>query len=206
MWKEFISPGAAAYLPIDTTAESGTSAILSQDQAIYISKMTSKYELFNPTNYDMHVVIYDIICKEDTDKSVISANVNYQNIYNSSDSIKREGFNSDCDNPMSLFYRGTQNVPGTYAPIDSNSYNPNTRTLVGSGYRGTDVFDIDFKPSSSYPFNMYWTIVKKRAFKLQPGATMHHKFVYRPKNLMNRDIGHTNIQRVLIVNLNNIED
>lgn len=46
--------------------------------------------------------------------------------------------------------------------------------------------DINYTPSQSYPFNIYWKIVGKKIIKLQPGATHVHTFKFKPKSLWNR--------------------
>jgi len=58
-------------------------------------------------------------------------------------------------------------------------------TLVSDPNQKT-IDDISLKPTESYPFNIYCKIVKKHTFRLQPGASMTHKFVHKPKALINR--------------------
>lgn len=174
-WRSWRAPEGAV-----TSSNISDNATNSQDpnQAIYFSKFTSKYEIFNPTNYDMHVAIYDIICKEDTEYANGPVAVNSQNDLDSNLDP------TQSSNPVALMRLGQQNVTGKYNLLQASG-NSNYTQVFNTNV-GTSIWDITYKPTSSYPFNMHYKVVKKRIFKLQPGATMHHKFVYRPKNLMTR--------------------
>lgn len=159
-----------------STVTSQTSTNTAPNQAMYFSKCVSKYEIFNPTNYDMTVVIYDIVCKEDT------RNENTSFMINSHENDLYE-LGTNTDNPISLWDRGYKAVKGRYN-LDGLG---NADTIqVAKANINHDIWDIQGKPTDSYPFNIHYKIVKKRTFKLQPGANMHHKFVWRPKCLMSR--------------------
>lgn len=71
---------AFAYEPTDNTnlgqtSQSVTSprVYLATEMAIYFNKFRRVYEIFNPTNYDMNVVIYDIVCKKNTFQKATSS-------------------------------------------------------------------------------------------------------------------------------------
>ena len=60
-----------------STAASVTATGNQANQAnnfIYIGKCTFSYELYNPTNYNMTVYIYDLICKRDTAQEIDYSN------------------------------------------------------------------------------------------------------------------------------------
>ncbi|OUM64029.1 hypothetical protein PIROE2DRAFT_9336 [Piromyces sp. E2] len=143
-----------------------------QDQSIYINEFKYRYEIYNPTNYDMNLVIYDIVYKTDSDYQVKSSyyesSSNYSNIANSTH-----------QNPLALAFMGTagQNV----------RYKPTTAITTGiADPTAKDYQDITLKPTENYPFNILCKIIKKHTYRLQPGASMTHKFIHKPKCLMNR--------------------
>ena len=61
-WKEFPQIGNA---PGSETSY-GNYYVSSPEQSIYINQIKYIYELMNPTNYDMDLVIYDIVYKQDS--------------------------------------------------------------------------------------------------------------------------------------------
>lgn len=176
-WRNFKFPESYNTYTNDLGTTNNNNIQLDPNQSIYFSKCTSKYEIFNPTNYDMTVVIYDIVCKEDTRYENTSFMVNSQE-----NELYEIGPN--VDNPISLWDRGYRMVKGRYNLVTGTSTTQTTQ--VSSPSVGREVWDIQSKPTDSYPFNMHYKIVKKRTFKLQPGANMHHKFIWRPKCLMSR--------------------
>lgn len=145
-----------------------------KDQAIYFNKFKSVYEIFNPCNYDMNVVIYDVVCKKDTlqDASTMYA----------SDKSVNDAERYYKGDPISLMYHGTDAIKG---PYPSGVGGSNTTVQVSDSISGS-IYDVAFKPTESYAFNMHYTIVGKKRIRLQPGATMEHHFTYKAKNLMNR--------------------
>ena len=160
------------------TMQSSTSPYkqLSTEQAIYFNVFKSTYEIFNPSNYDMNVVIYDIVCKKNTfQKSVSSKAIKG----NPSDSLSYV-----LGDPISLMYHGMDGVKGPYRGLGGNQ---NTvQVVTGVAGDAKSIFNIEYKPTSSYWFNMHWTVVGKKVIRLQPGATCQHTFTYKAKNLMNR--------------------
>lgn len=153
-------------------------------QEIYVSKVDRKLEIFNPSNYDMNMEIFDLVCKQDTLKNIN----NYYYIPNLE--TARDQFSNlntprtNASNPIRLMYEGTVSQLGyvTTDPIIS----PETQQTVVGDPNQLNVYDINFHPSDSYPFNIYWKIVGKKTIKLQPGAIHHHRYVHKPKALVSR--------------------
>lgn len=172
-WSHF-TPPAAEYTNLGNPVVAGNSLapIANKEQAIYFNKIRSIYEIFNPTNYDMNVTIYDIVCKEDHVRPIqtdmTKALVSFE------ENMGTDVINNNS-NPIALMYHGSQGVE-----------DPNGGWQVGRDNTGESIYDIQFKPSTSYPFNLTWTIVGKKNIRLQPGASFNHKFTYKCKNLMQR--------------------
>lgn len=145
----------------------------SQSQAVYFNKFKMTYEIFNPTNYDMNLVIYDLVCKQDTVNSVANAN---WNVYETT------AANAGHSDPIALIEQGLSSQYGYYP---GETLQDGAHPIVTDPTQKT-IYDITLKPTESYPFNIYWTIVKKHTFKLQPGATLTHKFIHKPKALLTR--------------------
>lgn len=137
--------------------------VKSEQQSIYINKVTMKYEIMNPTNYDMNLILYDIVYKEDLAKSNSSR---YYESSSKNNIVTTEG------DPIVLLSKGV----GAIGPADLGTADPTMLTLT----------DVNYKPTMSYPFNIYCKIQKKQIFRLQPGATMTHIFKFRPKALINK--------------------
>lgn len=155
----------------------------SPDQAIYYNQFKQTYEIFNPTNYDMNLVIYDLVCKQDSTGSVKNANYNtFSTTDNTTSGAHTNDIDSSARDPVRCIEMGLSAATGAF------TYG---QTITSSGQIVADstqksLYDITLKPTESYPFNIYWTIVKKHTFKLQPGATLTHKFIHKPKALMTR--------------------
>ncbi|ORX36975.1 hypothetical protein BCR36DRAFT_461353 [Piromyces finnis] len=146
--------------------------LTSPNQEVYFSQFKHTYEIYNPTNYDMNLVIYDIVAKQDSTDSVVNANYNYYN----------DPANSAHRNPIRCIELGLSAGNGQYTAYESST----TQYPIVADSTAKELHDITLGPTESYPFNIYWTIVKKRTFKLQPGATMVHKFIHKPKALVSR--------------------
>ncbi|ORX36976.1 hypothetical protein BCR36DRAFT_243027, partial [Piromyces finnis] len=151
---------------------------MTENNALYFSQHQYKYEIYNPTNYDMNLVIYDIICKEETPGSVERGG------WDKRSTIQNELSSTDYFTPVNLMCRGNDGIADV---VPGTGYTGDLAIVTDSSSRtGTDVFDIQMKPTDSYPFNVYWKVVKKRILRLQPGATHTHVFTYRPKMLLKR--------------------
>lgn len=169
-WNNFILPSRE--LGEDTVIQtSANNFAVNQEQQIYFSKFKYKYEIYNPTNYDMHVVIYDIVCKADTDGYSQTISYNYQDNGIPELSSKTE------DNPIALMNKGTRPVLNAADYIEAGP---------GLSMGKYGIFDINMNPTYSYPFNIHFKIVGKKTITLQPGATMFHTFIHKPRCLMSR--------------------
>lgn len=136
--------------------------IKSSEQSIYINDVTMEYKILNPTNYDMFVEVYDIVYKDDSYLPVVDT-------YLEKDTDKVNLVDQD---PIALCIKGKDSLTdGTYTNVADTQ----------------DIFieNLTYKPTMSYPFNIYCNIVKKQIFLLQPGATMTHVFKWKPKALIN---------------------
>lgn len=152
----------------------GNQYIVAQEQSIYFNKFKLKYEIYNPCNFDINLVIYDIVYKCDTDDTV-------NNTYQNGASGSGPSTSADLkDDPISLMQRGMDYVQGrAETTSEANTY------IVAKPIYGS-IANIQSKPTDFYPFNIYCKIVKKHTYRLQPGATMSHTFTYNPKALINR--------------------
>lgn len=173
-WKSFINPtsGKTSDNLLDSTTGNVQYAF-NQEQAIYFHTFKSKYEILNPTNYDMHVDIYDIVCKKDTYGSVVSRTLSVHDKNDPSDMVNFPQSNAKSD-PIQMMLKGLN--PSQYGLSNYNLQDPSNM----------DLFDLQMAPTKSYPFNIYWKIVGKKRVTLQPGASMYHTFTHKPKCLLQR--------------------
>lgn len=157
----------------------GNYYINSPEQSLYFGKFKYKYEIMNPTNIDMNLVIYDIVYKEDTlrphaDSAYYESISSFNNLPDQTSSITPIPLNDDYSNPIALIMRGYEKeFLGNSNAFISDSIAPSYDS-------------INSRPTYSYPFNIYCNIVKKHEYRLQPGATMTHVFTHKPKCLMNK--------------------
>lgn len=153
----------------------------SQDQSIYLSSYKYIYDIMNPTNYDMDLIIYDIVYKQDT------ADIHCNDAYWENNGT---GGSSNVLVDSSAYNKGTNSYENPIALINTgmNSLEYLSNAAIATVADPSQVtFDsINAKPSDSYPFNIYCKIIKKHRYRLQPGATMTHIFTHRPKCLFNR--------------------
>lgn len=173
-WEKWINPGSGTVNAYNLDRSDPTVVVINQEQAIYFHTFKSKYEILNPTNYDMHVDIYDIVCKKDTYGKVTSAVYSVQDFNDPTDPVNLPQSNTYSD-PVAMMNKGLE---GALRGITSNY-------AVGDS-TNMQLFDLQMTPTKSYPFNIYWTIVGKKRVTLQPGASMYHTFVHKPKALVQR--------------------
>lgn len=172
--KAAVAPGTQ---PGTEVSQANGMYVSGPDMSIYISKVKHSYEIHNPTNYDQTLVIYDVVCKNDTLQTCESSYFNTAN----DNSIRSFNYtlqqaNQDYD-PISLMKLGEGLVRGTV---------PAAGNVLVSDSTDLNFNDIKFTPTMAYPFNIYWRVVRKHIFTLQPGATVNHVFTYRPKQLITR--------------------
>lgn len=170
--------------------------VKSQNQQVYFYKNTARYEIQNPTNYDVNLVIYDIVCKQDTEKSVSSQWYSSPIEYNGSKTTEERLDTSSMADPITLMKKGIEGV------IQSNAAYDATDPVIVSDPSMDHLYDVTYSPSQSYPFNIYWKIVGKKTIKLQPGATHVHTFKFKPKALINRGYFGYKYEEWLTGNLN----
>ena len=173
MWQAYPQPGDTVG-NISTTGANTYS--YGQDQAIYINQFSYRYEIYNPTNYDMNLVIYDIVYKDDTEYKSNNAYID-----DLAHDKSNENSNSN-NNPIALIYEGLYGKnayfgDGTGSSVPYGGLSQSTAKTIT---------DITLKPTESYPFNIKCKIIKKHTYRLQPGASMVHKFIHKPKCLLNR--------------------
>ena len=173
MWKYFPNRGAVTG---SSTITNSDVYFNSTDQSLYINTVSYRYDIVNPTDYDMNLVIYDIVAKTDTLNPEYNYYYNSTECLDSGDSSKYVG-NSSRDDPVRMLYRGLSKTTG---------YLDGTAATPASDPTAKNIWDITLNPTESYPFNIYYKIVKKHTFRLQPGATLTHKFIHKPKALINR--------------------
>ena len=159
---------------VDQASSSASSNhyVTGQDQSIYFSKQVYSYELYNPANYDVNVVIYDIVCKEDTDDW--SGTCEYYSNQPGTSQLTVESSKT----PIGLMNMGLDGFNGY---VDSST---NFKAVARPG--NLTLTNLHMSPTKSYPFNIHWKVVKKKVIKLQPGAIHHHKFIFRPRAMVNR--------------------
>lgn len=153
------------------------------DQSIYFGEFKYKYEILNPTEIDMNLVIYDIVYKQDTQGGAVT-NQYFESWTNKSGDIvspnttyPEYNTNTYQDNPIALINNGT------YGIETNQSHNG---SIIIADNNEVPLDSINCKPTQSYPFNIYCKIVRKHTYRLQPGATMTHTFIHRPKFMFNR--------------------
>lgn len=177
--------------PTDTNV-SGSSAVIgvdyyisSQEQSIYFNQFKYIYEIMNPTNYDMDLIIYDIVYKQDTlDNHCNNAYWESSTSNNNALAVPSQ-YNSNnniYENPIALINTGCHG--GAYGT--GSGVNIMISSSMLSDPTNIEFDSLNMKPTYSYPFNIYCKIIKKHRFRLQPGSTMTHVFTHKPKCMFNR--------------------
>lgn len=81
---------------------------ISPEQTVYFNKFKYRYEIYNPCNYDINLIVYDIVCKQDTTNSGQSAYWNNIEKYGTSNDAPNTTTTSDR-NPIRLIEIGISN-------------------------------------------------------------------------------------------------
>lgn len=160
--KDRISPSPTTVISTSSSSNNSTTVLGNMPDAyIYIGKCTYQYELFNPTNYNITVYMYDLICKRDTPYDITYSDAN--NNYSSS--------------PESCMVKS-----------DSVQYDENSSTTLGwkiadPVVNGANTYwnSIGMKPTDYHYFNTFWKVKGLKKIVLAPGETHHHRLVYNPK-------------------------
>lgn len=146
-----------------TITQAGDIYLVSESQSLYIGSVVETLEIVNPTNYDVNLVIYDFVYKDNVINEIVGEH----------ETLQDGSTSSSVHGPIGLITRGLDpvNINNVYDVADPTN-------LVGRR--------INLKPTDSYPFNIYCKIVKKTVYRLQPGASLKHIFVFKPRALINR--------------------
>lgn len=132
---------------------------------IYLGKCTFNYEIYNPTNYNMTVYIYDLVCKRDTPKPIkygsdqahLTSNSPEACMHDSSESIQIPQDNIVVGDPI--------------ADVNSSS-DPND---------APDWRSVGMKPTDYFYFNTMWKIKGMKKLVLPPQTSHHHVVIFNPK-------------------------
>lgn len=156
-----MAPQPNMYADISQSANNDTRATGNfPDAYIYVGKCTYQYEIYNPTNYNITVFMYDLICKRDTPYDITYSDAN--NNYSSA--------------PESMM------VKSTVAQWQENN-NANGWVIADPTIEGTDTYwnSIGMKPTDYHYFNTFWKVKGLKKIVLAPGESHHHRVVYNPK-------------------------
>lgn len=159
------------------TNATGQYYLESPEQTIYINQYKYIYDIMNPTNYDMDLIIYDIVYKQDTLDNHCN-NAYWEN--------NGTGGSSNCLADASAYNDPSNIYQNPIGLINSGCHKVGTTTTIVSDPTNLTFDSININPTDSYPFNIYCKIIKKHRYRLQPGATMTHIFTHKPKSLFNR--------------------
>lgn len=131
----------------------------SPDTFIYVGKCTFTYELYNPTNYNMIVWIYDLICKRDTPNGIFYNDAN----------------NDQNSAPEACMQKGSESM-------FDNANNP-TWTVGDPTVENTNTYfnTIGMKPTDYHLFNTLWKVKGIKKIILPPTTGHIHTVVFNPK-------------------------
>ena len=138
------------------------------DQFIYLGKCTFSYEIYNPTNYNMTVYIYDLICKHDTPRPINYGSTQTLGTSNSPEVCMQQGFDT-----LQLPAPG-----GGWTVADPTKEVENGDAQV---HTDPDWRTVGMKPTDSYYFNTMWKVKGLKKIVLPPCTTHHHIVVFNPK-------------------------
>lgn len=169
------------------TAASGNGTYSqSPQEKICFYQVTNKYEILNNGNYDMNLVIYDIVYKEDCPRpQCTDAHFEWYNVgetANNSIGITQSQQSNQIayGNPIGLMQSGSNPVNGFVTSGSTADSNIVARSVV------KNISTPEFNPTDSYLFNIYCKIIRKKVYRLQPGASMVHTFIHKPKKMVTR--------------------
>lgn len=131
----------------------------SPDAYIYIGKCTFTYEIYNPTNYNITVWIYDLICKRDTPFDITYADEE-----------------SDVSSaPENMMRKSTE--------IQQDRLQNPTWMIADPTVENTNTYwnSVGMKPTDYHYFNTFWKVKGMKKIVLAPTSAHHHIVVYNPK-------------------------
>lgn len=134
---------------------------------IYLGKCTFNYELYNPTNYNMTVYIYDLICKHDTPQQI-----QYGDTQTPATSSSPE-----CCMEQSATYLENSDADGwTVGDPTLEIQNTGPTTATQPDWR-----TVGMKPTDYYYFNSMWKVKGMKKIILPPTTAHHHVVIFNPK-------------------------
>lgn len=134
---------------------------------IYLGKCTFLYELYNPTNYNMTVYIYDLICKQDTPYAIS---------YGGAQTITTSSSPECCMEASSAVLSNTNAADG-WTVADPVYEVDNAETLITD----PDWRTVGMKPTDYYYFNTMWKVKGMKKIILPPQTSHHHVVIFNPK-------------------------
>lgn len=145
---------------------SETSTINTPDNFIYLGKSTYNYEIFNPTNYNMTVYIYDLICKQDTPYGI---------------SYGGDQTATTSSSPEMCMQASTTSLVNSSSSGGWSIADPTNEVTSAVAANTPDWRTIGMKPTDYFYFNTMWKIKGMKKLVLPPASTHHHVVVYNPK-------------------------
>lgn len=135
---------------------------------IYLGKCTFNYELYNPTNYNMTVYIYDLVCKHDTPQQIQ---------YGSGQNMTTSSSPECCMQQSSVALENTSN-PGGWQVADPTAEIAHT---AQEPQTTPEWRSVGMKPTDYYYFNAMWKVKGMKKIILPPASAHHHVVVFNPK-------------------------
>lgn len=135
---------------------------------IYLGKCTFNYELYNPTNYNMTVYIYDLVCKHDTP---------FQIQYGSGQTLTNSSSPEVCMQ-QSANALVNQTNPGGWTVADPTD---EVAHAAGDPQTTPEWRTVGMKPTDYYYFNATWKVKGMKKIILPPASAHHHVVVFNPK-------------------------
>lgn len=166
-YRRTVSPNQAVGVPAASTLSQVTNVTNTPSNSIYIGKCTFNYELYNPTNYNMTVYIYDLICKHDTPLPIL---------YSSGQTV------TNSSSPEACMMQGSTALRNT---AQSNGWTVGDPTFLAE-YNNNDITDPDWrmvgmKPTDYFYFNAMWKVKGVKKIILPPASCHHHVVIFNPK-------------------------
>lgn len=153
---------------VDPQSESTVSVANQPTNFIYLGKCTFNYELYNPTNYNMTVYIYDLICKNDTPRPIA---------YGSNQTTSNSCSPEICMQASTSYLQRVGQNNGWFVSdptlevanqVDAPQTNPTWRT-------------VGMKPTDYFYFNSLYKVKGMKKIILPPASAHHHVVIFNPK-------------------------
>lgn len=167
-YRRTIGPNQVVGAPSSVTFQNNSFQGNTPSNSIYIGKCTFNYELYNPTNYNMTVYIYDLICKHDTPLEIL---------YSSGQTVANSSSPEACMMQSSETLKNTAQQNGWYiaSPAFLSSYN--NAEITNPDWRM-----VGMKPTDNFYFNAMWKVKGVKKIILPPASCHHHVVIFNPKS------------------------